>query len=251
MINLKSYTIKDGEDALTALIKINDNQQGFLIVLNAECLPIATLTDGDIRRGIIAGHTISENISHFYNCAFKYVFSDNSLEDIAELFKNQAVKFLPILNRDGKLCNIITKQQMHALLLQNIDADLSYDFSSLDVAVVDSEIYPKPWGFYKTTVLNDFYQSKVINVNPLQRLSLQSHRHREEHWIVVHGVGQVQLEDSVLEIRCGSSVFIPKGTKHRLINTDPKEHLIITEVQIGDYLGEDDIIRYMDDYNRI
>ena len=82
-------------------------------------------------------------------------------------------------------------------------------------------------------------------------MSLQSHNHREEHWIVAHGMGIVQIEKSEIRIESGSSLFIPKGAKHRLTNTDSKENLIITEVQIGDYLGEDDIVRYEDNYGRV
>ena len=140
---------------------------------------------------------------------------------------------------------------MHALLLQNIHADLSYDFFSLDTGVIDHEIFQRPWGFYKTTVLNDFYQSKIISVKPGGQLSLQSHNRREEHWIVVHGTGTVQIDESVFNVTCGSSVFIPKGARHRLINTGTTETLVVTEVQIGDYLGEDDIVRYEDIYGRV
>ena len=150
----------------------------------------------------------------------------------------------------GKLKNIITKGQLHALLLQDMHADINYDFTTLDDSVVDYEIFQRPWGFYKTTVLNDYFQSKVISVKPGQQLSLQSHNHREEHWIVAHGTGIVQIEKSIINVRCGSSLFIPMGAKHRLTNTDEKENLIITEVQIGDYLGEDDIVRYEDIYGR-
>ena len=81
-------------------------------------------------------------------------------------------------------------------------------------------------------------------------MSLQSHNHREEHWIEAHGNGTVQIEKSIINVSCGSSLFIPMGVKHRLTNTDKKENLIITEVQIGDYLGEDDIVRYEDIYGR-
>ena len=100
-------------------------------------------------------------------------------------------------------------------------------------------------------MLNDYYQSKVLSVRPGGQLSLQSHSRREEHWVVVHGTGLVQLDESLVNVTCGSSVFIPKGARHRLINTDDAETLIINEVQIGDYLGEDDIIRYEDEYGRV
>ena len=129
-------------------------------------------------------------------------------------------------------------------------AYINYDFTTLDDSVVDYEIFQRPWCFYKTTVLNDYFQSKVISVKPGQQLSLQSHTHREEHWIVAHGTGTVQIEKSIINVSCGSSLFIPMGAKHRLTNTDEKENLIITEVQIGDYLGEDDIVRYEDIYGR-
>lgn len=154
---------------------------------------------------------------------------------------------MPIVDTDGVLVNIITKTQLHVVLLQDINADLSYDFDKLDNSVVDYEIYQRPWGFYKTTFLNDYFQSKVISVKPGQQLSLQSHNHREEHWIVAHGKGVVQM----IKIESGSSLFIPKGAKHRLTNTDNKDNLIITEVQIGDYLGEDEIVRYEDNYGRV
>lgn len=158
---------------------------------------------------------------------------------------------MPIINCDGVLVNVITKSQLHAVLLQDLNVDLSYDFASLDEGVVDYEIFQRPWGFYKTIVLNDYFQSKVISVKPGQQLSLQSHNHREEHWIVAHGNGVVQIEKSEIRIESGSSLFIPKGAKHRLTNTDSKKNLIITEVQIGDYLGEDDIVRYEDNYGRV
>lgn len=67
---------------------------------------------------------------------------------------------------------------------------------------------------------------------------------------MAHGAGTVQIEKSVIPVTCGSSLFIPMGAKHRLTNTDDKDNLIITEVQIGDYLGEDDIVRYEDIYGR-
>lgn len=139
---------------------------------------------------------------------------------------------------------------MHVLLLQDIHADLTFEFSNLDEGSVDYEIYQRPWGFYKTTVMNDYFQSKIISINSKSQLSLQSHKLREEHWIVAHGTGTVQLDDTILDVHCGSLISILKGCKRRLTNTDYKENLIITEVQIGDYFGKDDIIRYEDIYGR-
>ena len=248
--SLKLYMIQESASIFDALKSINENTKGFLIVNDVNNKVVGVITDGDIRRAFISGATTADSINGYVVRKFTSLNDKNDISDAIDFFKNKAIKFLPILNEAGKLVNVITKNQLHALLLQDIHADINYDFSSLEDSVVDYEIFQRPWGFYKTTVLNDYFQSKVISVKPGQQLSLQSHNHREEHWIVAHGYGTVQIEKSVINVSCGSSLFIPMGAKHRLTNTDTIENLIITEVQIGDYLGEDDIVRYEDIYGR-
>ncbi len=244
------FVVNLQDKLIDALTKINSNKQGFVIVIDDNEIVTGVLTDGDIRRAMIKGLNSAVVVSEVYTRSPKTISVHNGFDIVIDIFKNQSIKFLPILNDDGTLANIITKAQMHALLLTDTSPDLTYDFLFIDTSVIDYEIFPRPWGFYKTTVLTDYYQGKVISVKPGGKLSLQSHKHREEHWIVVHGNGIVQLDDSLIEVHCGSSVFIPKGCKHRLTNTDQDENLIISEVQIGDYLGEDDIIRYDDIYGR-
>ena len=245
------FVVLETEQMINALRKIDANKQGFVIVINEDEVVLGVLTDGDIRRAIIEGYTTVDTIATIYTSNAKTLSITDGFDVVTDLFKNQAIKFIPILYENGKLANIITKSQMHSLLLQDINADLNYDFFSLDTSIVDHEIYQRPWGYYKTTVLNDYFQAKIISVKPGGQLSFQSHNHREEHWIIVHGNGTVQLDNSVLTVSCGSTIFIPLGCKHRLTNTDEKESLIITEVQIGDYFGEDDIIRYEDNYGRL
>ena len=247
----EKFVIEQSSSIKEALSLIDKNQSGFVLVSDKAGRLEGTLTDGDIRRNLLKGASIADSIEGIYKRDFKYLSLNSDLGDAIEHFKNKAIKFLPIVDCDGVLVNVITKSQLHAVLLQDLNVDLSYDFASIDDSVVDYEIFQRPWGFYKTTVLNDYFQSKVISVKPGQQLSLQSHNHREEHWIVAHGKGIVQIEQSEIRIESGSSLFIPKGAKHRLTNTDSKENLIITEVQIGDYLGEDDIVRYEDNYGRV
>ncbi len=248
--NLEAFVIEETASVMDALKKIDENKKGFLVVVRPDMTVSGTLTDGDIRRAFIRGKMLDSGIEGIYRSNFKRLTLPENVAAAIELFKNETIKFLPVVDELGRLHNIITKNQMHALLLQDIHADLDYDFMSLDEGILDYEIYRKPWGFYKTTLMNDYFQSKIISVNPGAQLSLQSHNHREEHWIVAHGKGTVQLDNSIVEIHCGSSIFIPKGSKHRLTNTDEKESLIVTEVQLGDYFGEDDIIRYEDIYGR-
>lgn len=248
--DLEKFTIHKGASYLEALNRINMTTKGFVVVLDDDEKVVGTLTDGDIRRALIECNSLSGKIDHIYKQNFTCLELKNSLADAIPIFKNEAINFIPIINDNGCLENIITKKQLHALLLKDIKADLHYDFMSLDETIVEHEIFERPWGFYKTTVMNDYFQSKIICVHPQASLSLQKHHRREEHWIVAHGEGLVQLGESMIPVCAGSSLFIPKDCKHRLTNTSQSETLIVTEVQIGDYFGEDDIIRYEDMYGR-
>ena len=118
--------------------------------------------------------------------------------------------------------------------------------------ISQATIFPKdhrPWGWFESLALDKSFQVKLICVKPGAALSLQSHNQRSEHWIVVDGAAMVTIDDSVELVTEGRSVFVPLGSKHRLQNPG-KLPLFIVEVQIGDYLGEDDIVRYEDDYHR-
>lgn len=107
----------------------------------------------------------------------------------------------------------------------------------------------RPWGSYETIALADRFQVKRIVVKPGAKLSLQMHHHRAEHWIVVKGTAIVTRGDDTLRLTEDQSTYIPLGTKHRLENPGVID-LELIEVQSGSYLGEDDIVRFQDDYNR-
>ena len=107
----------------------------------------------------------------------------------------------------------------------------------------------RPWGWFESLVMGDRFQVKRIHVNSGASLSLQSHQHRAEHWVVVAGTAQVTIDDKIQLVTENQSVFIPIGAIHRVANFG-KSTLIIIEVQTGFYLGEDDIVRYDDIYSR-
>lgn len=249
-MRFENFRLDKNACILEALDKIEKNKKGFVLVAENGRV-IGTMTDGDIRRAFLRGKSKTDSIEGTYTITFRFLKCEQEITDAIELFKSSAIDFLPILDDEHKLVNILTKKQMHSLLILDIHADLNYDFASLDDNVLEYEVFQRPWGYYKTTIMNDYFQSKLICVNPGAKLSLQSHDRREEHWIVAHGNGIVQIGESLISITCGSSLFIPKGCKHRITNTDEKESLIITEVQIGDYFGEDDIKRYEDVYGRV
>jgi len=107
----------------------------------------------------------------------------------------------------------------------------------------------RPWGSFEAIDKGDRYQVKQIVVKPGERLSLQMHRHRAEHWVVVEGVARVTRNDETFLLNENESVFIPQGAKHRLENPGPAP-LRLIEVQSGAYVGEDDIVRFEDSYGR-
>jgi mannose-1-phosphate guanylyltransferase/mannose-6-phosphate isomerase len=108
----------------------------------------------------------------------------------------------------------------------------------------------RPWGNYDRLDIGIGYQVKRIVVKPGGILSLQKHRHRAEHWVIVQGEAEVTIENTICTVSANQSAYVPLGAIHRLANRGTKS-LVLIEVQTGTYLGEDDIVRFEDDYNRV
>ena len=115
-------------------------------------------------------------------------------------------------------------------------------------AVSHKRVY-RPWGFYLSISENSRFQVKIIHVKPGAKLSLQMHHHRSEHWVVVKGTAEVEIDNKITILSENEGTYIPLGSKHRLINPG-KIPLEIIEVQSGAYVGEDDIVRFEDLYGR-
>ena len=153
------------------------------------------------------------------------------------------------------LDNIIAVAMPDAVLVANKDRaqEIKVVVSKLKAkGVMQAETFPKdhrPWGWFESLVVGDRFQVKRIHVLAGAALSLQSHHHRSEHWIVVEGTAKVTVNDSVTLLTVGQSVYIPLGAVHRMENPG-KVPMVLIEVQTGTYLGEDDIIRYEDLYAR-
>ncbi len=151
--------------------------------------------------------------------------------------------------------NIIAIATPDAVLVANKDRvqDIKLVVSELKAKeVVQAEIFPKdhrPWGWFESLIIGERFQVKRIHVLPKAALSLQSHHHRSEHWIVVEGTAKVTVEGSEKLLTEGQSAYIPLGAVHRMENPG-KVPMVLVEVQTGVYLGEDDIIRYEDIYSR-
>ena len=173
---------------------------------------------------------------------------------------------MPEIIRDGNTGFLVNDVESAVQAVVNIDLIDRYDcrkeverrFTSKRMAheyvkvyhriLEDRENY-RPWGHYENLLEWDDHKVKELIVNPRERLSLQKHQRRAEHWIVVDGEALVTVGENEILLKLGQSVDIPRGAVHRIMNPGDIP-LVIVEIQMGDYFGEDDIIRLEDDYDR-
>jgi mannose-1-phosphate guanylyltransferase/mannose-6-phosphate isomerase len=154
------------------------------------------------------------------------------------------------------LNNIIAVQTEDALLIadRSRSQDIKYLVDKIKVNHSQlTEIHKtvfRPWGLYSTLEEEAHFKIKKITVNPGQKLSMQMHHYRSEHWVVISGEASIICNESFFKLKPNESTFIPQGHHHRLMN-EGDELLMIIEVQCGSYVGEDDIVRFDDDYGRV
>ena len=250
-MGVENYLLKGSCTVVDALRHMDQCAIKYAFAVDENLRVVGTLTDGDIRRGILKGVDLSNPISDIANKSFCSISCEDHFDRILEIFRQFDIEFIPILNKDGTLKNIVSRHILNVLLLTNNRLDAEFDFDSLNCKKIEHEIFVRPWGYYKTMVLNKMFQSKMIYVLPNQSLSLQSHMYREEYWTIISGRGTVLLDDVQYCAKPGCFYHIPVGAKHRIINDSDADVLVFSEVQLGEYFGEDDIVRYDDNYGRL
>ncbi len=183
------------------------------------------------------GNALSGDI-RVIDCSNNYIRSERGIVGAIGI-----ENLIVVANRDAVLVAPHTRVEdvKHLVQLLEIEGRIEID---------DHPISFRPWGSYEVIDSGDRFQVKRISVAPGGRLSLQSHKHRSEHWVVVRGKAQVQIDGAEREVLPNEAVYIPLGAVHRLENREDAI-LELIEVQSGDYLGEDDIERYEDVYGRL
>tara|TARA_Y100000589_G_C27199325_1_gene648727 strand:+ start:3446 stop:4882 length:1437 start_codon:yes stop_codon:yes gene_type:complete len=195
----------------------------------------------------------------------------SSVWDISEKNKDGNFTNGKIISHNNKNCYLRSENKLlvgigleDLIVVDTSDATLiaKKDFSQ-ELKIIVNELKSKgieegtshkkvlrPWGNYESIASENRWQVKLITVQPGNKLSLQMHHHRAEHWIVVKGTAKVEIDEKEIILGENQSTYIPLGSKHRLINPG-RIPLILIEVQSGAYLKEDDIIRFDDTYGRI
>ncbi len=181
---------------------------------------------------ITRGKVIIENTKNSYLRSEERLIVGIDLNDLIVIETNDAIL---ISNKDST--------QKVKKVVQDLNK------SNLEEGKKNKKDY-RPWGNFTSIEKGSSWQVKKLELKPKASISLQMHNYRSEHWIVVTGIAKVEIDDSVSLLRKNESTFIPLGSKHRLSNPG-EEALILIEVQIGSYIGEDDIVRFEDIYGRI
>ena len=186
----------------------------------------------DENKNFIEGNIITKNTKNCYLKSEKRLIAAIGLKDLIVIETSDAI-LVADKNKSQEVKNIV-----ETLKEKGIREGQEH-----------KKIY-RPWGSYESIIEEQRWQVKIINVKPGEKLSLQMHHHRSEHWIVVSGTARVEINDKEFSLHENQSSYIPIGSKHRLSNPG-KIPLKLIEVQSGSYLGEDDIQRFEDNYGRI
>lgn len=193
---------------------------------------IYDVSNKDENNNVFVGHVIDEGSKNSFVYASSKLVTTIGLEDTIIIETEDAI----LACKKDKTQDV--KRIYETLKKQNDDTHL-----------IHRTVY-RPWGFYTVIAQGNGFQSKILHVNPGQKLSIQSHNHRSEHWVVLNGTAKVVLEGKELILSPGHSVDIPVKAIHSLQNPY-EEDVEVIEVQKGDILLEDDIIRYEDMYGRV
>ena len=210
---------------------------GIVLPLNAGWSDIGSwesmweISEKDSCGNVVLGNVLIENVNNSYIRSEKKLIAAIGIEDLVIIESNDATL-------------VVKKDQSQ--LVKNIVEHL--EKKGDNTATVHKTIF-RPWGNYTSIAEGKNWQVKKIIVKPGESLSLQMHKHRTEHWIIVDGTALVEINENKQVLKKNESIYIPLGSKHRLSN-DENTNLVLVEVQSGEYLGEDDIYRFEDKYGR-
>ena len=193
---------------------------------------IFNVKEKDENGNVLTGKVVVDNVKNSFIYSQKEVVAVSSLENIILVETEDAIM----------ACKLDESQNVKKLY-EKLKAKES------DTIKLHKTVF-RPWGYYTCMNSGDGYLTKTICVMPKHKLSVQSHNHRSEHWVVLEGSALVLKDGKEYNVYAGDSIDIPLGAKHSLQNPYDKE-LKIIEIQKGDYISEDDIIRYEDCYGRV
>ena len=236
-IRLKNDTFSQCQNKSIDYAVMEQTEHGVVVPLNTYWSDVGSwdrlleIKTKDHNGNFCQGDVLIDNVKN------SYIHSSNRLISVV------GVSDLVVVETKDAI--LITKKNQSKSIKKLVDTLIK---EKRDESDIHQKVY-RPWGFYDCIDSGKDFQVKQLQVNPGSKLSLQKHQHRSEHWIVTSGEAIVTCGENTFKLKENESTFIPKGELHRLENQG-KEELEIIEIQTGHYLGEDDIIRLEDDYQR-
>ncbi len=234
---LSTEAFKSCEDISIDFAVMEKTKNGFVLPLDAGWSDIGSwqsvweISKKNKEGNFCLGNTLIEDSQNCYVRSENRLVAGLGLKNLVVIETNDAI-LIADKNKSQGIKNIVNK-----LKERNIPQGQKH-----------LKIY-RPWGHYLSIVEESRWQVKLIFVKPGEKLSLQMHHHRSEHWIVVNGTAKVEINNKSELLTENQSTYIPLGSSHRLMNPG-KIPLILIEVQSGSYVGEDDIVRFQDKYGR-
>ncbi len=204
----------------------------------------------DERLNIVSSLSVVDKVIEFEDD--EYNSASNAIQKVVDMFPDNVIIFANGGDRTSKNIPEMKKYKdnQNIIFKFGVGGDFKKNSSSWILKNWKGSKEFRPWGWYRVIDDSADHKIKEIQVNSKSRLSYQSHAKRSEVWTVISGEAHVIINDVSHTLNLNDTIFIPAGSKHRLENKTDEE-LNIIEIQTGSYLGEDDIIRYEDDYNRV
>jgi mannose-1-phosphate guanylyltransferase/mannose-6-phosphate isomerase len=193
---------------------------------------IHDIGEKDANGNVVSGDVVTQNVTNTYINADHHMVAAIGVDNL-----------IIVDTPDATFISSKDKAQEVKSIVESLRTNKRYEERS------HRKVY-RPWGWYDSIETGLYFQVKRLHVNPGAKLSLQMHHKRAEHWVVVSGVASVVNGEEILTLDKGESTYIPIGATHSLENKT-NEDLQIIEVQSGSYLGEDDIVRFEDIYDRL
>ena len=236
-IRINSNAFEQSPNLPIDIAVMEKTDKGIVLPLNAEWNDIGSwqavweTANKDNKGNFTQGKIITKSVENCYLRSESRLIVGIGISDLAVVETNDAI-LISKISETQKVKDIVNE-----LKSKNIPEGQKH-----------KKIY-RPWGNYLSVVEESRWQVKLITVKPSEKLSLQMHHHRSEHWVIVNGTAKVELDNNIKMLSENESIYIPLGSKHRLSNPG-KIDLILIEVQSGSYVGEDDIVRFNDKYGR-
>lgn len=247
--------VSSGETLFAALERLHARPEKAVIIVDAAGRLAGILDEAGLRGALLTAGRLDATLRTLDLPQDPAVHVDTPFDEVVRITLAACAALVPVLDDRDRVINAFTREQLHHLLAGDLPWDPRCDFTILaagaSLAAGDRpDAVTRPWGFYRSLLTTAFTQAKILSVAPGQELSLQKHFRREEYWTVVRGQGIFRLDDDRYTVRRGFTVHIPREAVHWIRNTHSSEALILIEVQVGDYFGEDDIFRLSDRYHR-